>query len=107
MSDNSINKNARSCWISLRKSKPNKVAPVFHGKEVDLPFKDQNCPPIAAKQQLLNPHQADMLQEAVTRMVKAGILRHSTSRRCARNVFVRKSNGEVRVCQTFVLSTLS
>ena len=72
-----------------------KVGPVFHRKEVESPFKDENCPPLAAKQQLLNPHQADMLQAEVMRMTDAGNVHLSTSRHYARNFFVR----EVRVCQ--------
>lgn len=101
---------ARSCWTSSRNSKSKiylfprnpKVVPVVHRKEVELPFEDENCSPIAAKRHLLTPHKADMLQGEVTHMVKAGILRPLTSRHCARSVFVRKSSGEVRACRDFL-----
>lgn len=50
-----------------------KVVPVFHGKGVELTFNNENGSPVAAKQQLPEPHQAGMLQDEVARMVKVGI----------------------------------
>lgn len=64
-------------------------------------FKDEDCLSIAAKQQLMNPHQEDMMETDMARLKRGKFLRTSTSRHCARTVFTAKSNGEVRVCQDY------
>ena len=68
-----------------------------------IPLVDEECAPIARKQQHFSPEQADAIQREVMYLAEAGINRKSTSAWAARCVTVRKKDGSLRLCQEYRL----
>ena len=66
-----------------------------------IPLIDEDCAPIAAKQQRFSPEQADAIQREVKKLAEAGIIRKSTFAWAARCVTVRKNDGTLRLCQDY------
>ena len=66
-----------------------------------IPLIDEDCAPIAAKQQRFSPEQADAIQREVKKLAEAGIIRKSTSAWAARCVTVRKKDDTLRLCQDY------
>ena len=70
-------------------------------RELRIPLVDEECEPIAAKQQRFSPEQADAIQREVKQLAGAGIIRKSSSAWAARCVTVRKKDGTLRPCQDY------
>ena len=70
-------------------------------RELRIPLIDEECEPIAAKQQRFSPEQADAIQREETQLTGAGITRSSPSAWAAQCVTVRKNDGTLRPCQDF------
>ena len=68
-------------------------------RELRIPLVDEECEPIAAKQQRFSSEQADAIQQEVKQLVGAGIIRKSSSAWAARCVTVRKKDGTLRLRQ--------
>ena len=68
-------------------------------RELRIPLVDEECEPIAAKQQRFSPEQADAIQREVKQLAGAGIIRKSSSAWAARCVTVRKKDGTLRLRQ--------
>ena len=71
------------------------------GPPMELPLVDENCPPFADKQRRWSPQEHAMIQSEIAKMVKAGVIRRSTSPWAASVVLVRKKDGTLRMCQDF------
>ena len=68
-------------------------------RELRIRLIDEECEPIAAKQQRFSSEQADAIQQEVKQLVGAGIIRKSSSAWAARCVTVRKKDGTLRLRQ--------
>ncbi|CAN0495502.1 unnamed protein product, partial [Laminaria digitata] len=78
-------KRVRSCTVS----------------ELRISLIDEECTPIAAKQQRFLPEEADAVQLEVKKLADRGIIRKSTFSWAARCVTVRKKDGTLRLCQDY------
>lgn len=70
-------------------------------RELRIPLIDEECAPIAAKQQRFSPEEADAIQLEVKKLADRGIFCKSTSTWAARCVTVRKKDGTLRLCQDY------
>ena len=64
-----------------------------------IPLIDEECAPIAVKQQHFSPEEADAVQLKVKKLADRGIIRKSNSLWAARCVTVREKDGTLRLCR--------
>lgn len=68
----------------------------IHGREVSIPLRDPNSPPVACKQQRLNPKDSDIVDSTVDKLYKQGIVEYADSQWCSRVSLQPRKDGDVR-----------